>query len=88
MVIANVNKPNNCKFCIFWSKCKAYKESLGRNSKPMCEGCKIVADLTNVTNRDIINTLFPSTDFVTDVFGGFDFPEWWLNEPYKTTEGE
>lgn len=88
MLIANVNKPHNCKFCIFWSKCEAYKESFGQKSKPMCDGCKIVSDLTNVTNRDIINALFPSTDFVTDVFGGFGFPEWWLNEPYKTMEGE
>lgn len=41
-----------------------------------------------MTNEDIINTLFPKTDFVTDVFGGFGFPEWWLNEKYKKPEGE
>lgn len=37
----------------------------------------------NVTNGDIIQTMFPNVDFVTDVFGGFNFPKWWWNSQYK-----
>lgn len=37
----------------------------------------------NVTNGDVIQTMFPNVDFVTDVFGGFNFPKWWWNSQYK-----
>lgn len=37
----------------------------------------------NATNGDIIQTMFPNVDFVTDVFGGFNFPSWWWNSQYK-----
>ena len=37
----------------------------------------------NMTNGDIIQTMFPNVDFVTDVFGGFNFPKWWWNSQYK-----
>ena len=37
----------------------------------------------NATNGDVIMAMFPNVDFVTDVFGGFNFPKWWWNAPYQ-----
>lgn len=37
----------------------------------------------NATNGDVIDAMFPNVDFVTDVFGGFNFPKWWWNAPYQ-----
>ena len=37
----------------------------------------------NMTNGDIIQTMFPNVEFVTDVFGGFNFPKWWWYSQYK-----
>lgn len=37
----------------------------------------------NATNGDVIDAMFPNVDFVTDVFGGFNFPKWWWNALYK-----
>lgn len=37
----------------------------------------------NATNGDVIMAMFPNVDFVTDVFGGFNFPKWWWNSPYQ-----
>lgn len=37
----------------------------------------------NATNGDVIMAMFPNVDFVTDVFGGFNFPKWWWNASYQ-----
>ena len=37
----------------------------------------------NATNGDVIDAMFPNVDFVTDVFGGFNFPKWWWNALYQ-----
>lgn len=37
----------------------------------------------NATNGDVIDAMFSNVDFVTDVFGGFNFPKWWWNAPYQ-----
>lgn len=37
----------------------------------------------NATNGDVIMAMFPNVDFVTDVFGGFNFPKWWWNALYQ-----
>ena len=37
----------------------------------------------NATNGDVIDAMFPNVEFVTDVFGGFNFPKWWWNAPYQ-----
>ena len=37
----------------------------------------------NATNGDVIDAMFPNVDFVTDVFGGFNFPKWWWNASYQ-----
>ena len=59
MLIVDINKPNNCRFCILWSKCKVYKKRLQDNAdsigKPMCNGCLIKGemylDLEEVQNK-------------------------------------